>query len=109
LKLKKKGQKCTFCYKEREKERKQEMTISDKPPIIRHHAPHQEEEDTMALPRIWRKDRFGHQIVSHALPKGHCPLTRIETSQKFKSQFYDHLFEITNFETVQFFLKNKFG
>jgi hypothetical protein len=70
---KKRGRTCTFSGKEREKERKQEMIISDKPSIIRHHALHQEEEDAVALPKTWRKDRFGHQIVSHAPLKGHPP------------------------------------
>ena len=41
----------------------------DNPTTICRHVPHHIEEDTVAHPKRQRTTRFGHWVVTHALPK----------------------------------------
>jgi hypothetical protein len=59
------------------REKKEKITVDDKPLINDHHAPHQEDEGEEALLMKWWNNIFFHRKVSYAPFKKHGRLPRV--------------------------------
>jgi hypothetical protein len=55
--------------KERKERGKNKSIVGYNPITIHRHVSYHVEEDMMAHPRKQRKVKFGHRVMSHALPK----------------------------------------
>jgi hypothetical protein len=57
---KKKKKRQSYTLPGRREKRRKKMVVDDNLTLIRSHAPHYVEEDTVAHPKRWRNIRFGH-------------------------------------------------